>query len=704
MQSQRTLAIVSKALAPYRVRFYSEVAKALALEGWTVTLIVAMLGAKDHPWADPGADNQGLNIIGLRTIDDSFLQRCVNKVAHLIRMKDIEIPNTRLIRELDALNPDVVWTHEYSPFCLAAATWASMKDRHCLLSSDLGANPPPHSCTPFQLSVQKLMSFLYEGVIAHTKEATRRTHPAGAPINFAPHAIDTDEYYPCDKKQGKLFRFLFAGGVRSEKGILELIKAGELLAREGLQFEIRIVGTGPLDSWLYDQKQPWLSIAGFREKEALREEYRNADVYVLPTEGDTYGVTVHEAAASGLPLIVGRTAGAVETLVKEGITGHAINAKDVEELTQKMRAFVTSPAIARSMGQEARKYALLYDVKLLGKRTAGFIREIAYDSSQPLVSILERADPELASDWLQGKKIAAVFATMNRRDVACECIRLLASQDIPPNKVFIADNASSDGTSEAIAQMSADFPMEVAIIPLDENLGNAGGIQIAMNRAFDENFDSVWILDDDSWPDPGALAALLVKDGPHKVIRTSLILEPGSNRISWPFEIRDSNDKWRMMEATPVQTSKWREVHRSWLGALIPKDAYQKVGPVNADLFLRGEDEDYPRRLEQAGYKFWMNSSSILRHPIAGPLVTISLGDFKLCLERHLTADKLYYRIRNMLWIKREESGWAASTILACGYFLLLTCWFRPIGATLRVFGEAFRDALAGRLGKRPEV
>lgn len=383
MQKLRSLAIVSKALAPYRVRFYSEVAKAMKPKGWKVTLIVAMLGAKDHPWANPGADDEGIEIIGLRAPEESFLQKQVNGAAHLIGLNDIEIPNIRLIKELNQLHPDVVWTHEYSPFCLAAAIWASLRDRHCLLSSDLGSKPPPHSCTPLQLSMQKTMSFLYEGVIAQTKEATRRTHPAGVPLNFAPHAIDTDDYAPEEKIHGGVFRFLFAGGIREEKGIVELIKAGDLLASKGHRFEIRVVGTGTLASWLSTQKQPWLSIGGFLEGSALRKEYRDADAYVLPTEGDTYGVTVHEAAASGLPLIVGRTAGAVETLVEEGITGHAIDPKNVEELALRMLGLLEDPGKARIMGLAARELAKLYDVKLLGKRTADFIASIASEFPEP---------------------------------------------------------------------------------------------------------------------------------------------------------------------------------------------------------------------------------------------------------------------------------------------------------------------------------
>ncbi|MBX3741149.1 MAG: glycosyltransferase [Akkermansiaceae bacterium] len=291
---------------------------------------------------------------------------------------------------------------------------------------------------------------------------------------------------------------------------------------------------------------------------------------------------------------------------------------------------------------------------------------------------------------------------MNRSEVACECLRLLAAQSIPLGKIYITDNASSDGSAEALENELLALPLEVSVLRSAENLGNAGGIQLAMDLAFAEGFDHVWILDDDSWPERDALSALLAADGPATGIRTSMVLEPGSDRVSWPCEIRRSPGEWKMVNSVPSGQTDWHEIRRSWLGSLIPREAYLKVGPVNAELFLRGEDEEYPRRLEQAGYRFWMSSASILRHPIAGPLVTLSFGDYKLCLERNLGTNKLYYRIRNMVWIKRRESGWVTAFILASGYFLLLARWFRPFQPTSAIFIEAVRDAITGRLGKRP--
>lgn len=714
MGKQRSLVIVSKALAPYRVQFYSEVAKALRPDGWRVTLVVAMYGAKDHPWANPGMISEYLDIrCAYDGQDDSLVHQICGRFALFFGIKNVELPNLSLIEILNELRADVVWTHEYSPFCLAAAAWASLRDRHCILSTDLGAHPPPHSCTALQLSMQKTVSFLYEGVIANTAEATRRTHPAGVPVTFAPHAIDTDLYFPYPEKNTGIFRFLFAGGIRKEKGIVELVAACDLLAGEGHRFILRTVGTGPLAEWLAGQKREWLSIGGFIEGEALCREYRDSDAYVLPTEGDTYGVTVHEAAASGLPLIVGHAAGAVETLVEEGITGFAIDPKSVQGLTSKMRYLLTNREAAQAMGHAARQVAEKYDVKLLGRRTAKFILHLApvdfrlASNRRSLNSVSENDGLGIQSHssefgTFSNSGIAVVFATMNRAKVAVECLRLLSIQSQRPGKLFVTDNASIDGTAEALGVASHEHGLALGLIHSSENFGNAGGIKLAIERAFKEGFDAVWILDDDSWPEQRALQELLTCGAPVDGIRTSIVMAPDSNQVSWPCEVIGNHSRWETLgDVSQISKEPCMEVRRSWLGALIPRQAYEEVGPVNGDLFLRGEDEDYPRRMERAGYRFWMAPASVLRHPVSGPVVSIALGDYKLWLEHNLQGDKLYYRIRNMLWIKRDESGIAATLLLTVGYLYLLLRWFRPLFPALRVFREAVLDAFTDRLGKR---
>ncbi len=289
---------------------------------------------------------------------------------------------------------------------------------------------------------------------------------------------------------------------------------------------------------------------------------------------------------------------------------------------------------------------------------------------------------------------------MNRSETAAECARRLATQSVRLGKLYVTDNASCDDTVEAVRSTCAFWDLSLELFQSEVNIGNAGGIQVAIDRAFLDGYDAVWILDDDSLPEEGALAALLDPEGPEGGIRGSTVLTDDSGRLSWPCEVPNSYGAWSL-RTEPTDSPNWQPVRRSWLGILLPREAFIRIGSVNGAFFLRGEDEDYPRRLQHAGYRFWMARRSILRHPASGELATISFAGQKVCLERHLDGNRLYYRIRNMVWIKNQESGRLAASALVIAYLLLILAKFRPLRSSLSVFCEAVKDAVANKLGNR---
>jgi len=299
-------------------------------------------------------------------------------------------------------------------------------------------------------------------------------------------------------------------------------------------------------------------------------------------------------------------------------------------------------------------------------------------------------------------QVAAVFATMNRAQTAEECLKCISLQTSRPAGIFVTDNASTDNTPTILQTYAEKHDLPLTLISLSQNLGNAGGVQTAVAKAFSQGFQAVWILDDDSWPEAEALEALLDPDGPQHAIRTSLVLAPDSDELSWLLETTTNGKQWQdLVNKNQMSGMKWVRVRRSWLGSLITQELYAISGPLNGDLFLRGEDEAYPRTLERQGYHFWMATRSILRHPKIGPLSTLSIGANKVRLEQGLSGDKLYYRIRNMLWIKRNHEGILVAITLAGAYFLLLLRSFRPVQPCLKILVEASWDAATNRLGKR---
>jgi rhamnopyranosyl-N-acetylglucosaminyl-diphospho-decaprenol beta-1,3/1,4-galactofuranosyltransferase len=299
---------------------------------------------------------------------------------------------------------------------------------------------------------------------------------------------------------------------------------------------------------------------------------------------------------------------------------------------------------------------------------------------------------------MNGKlRIAAVFATMNRARTALSCVRALADQSRPPELVVVADNVSSDDTAAALETMG-ELPFELIVHRMRENRGNAGGVEEAMDLAFSKGADAVWILDDDSWPRTGALAALLNEPWNPEIVRHALQIDPETGRLTWPMWV-EADCGWKLafeendLPEGPVAASK-----SSWTGALISKEIRKQTGPVNGELFIRGEDEEYPWRISMEGFRFESVRNALMDHPNTGSIAHWKFFGKNFFFERNLADWKLYYKVRNMVWLKCRQSGGCKAIAMALIY-AAATCWFDGM-RRLPLVWEAARDAWSGKLGR----
>jgi len=302
-------------------------------------------------------------------------------------------------------------------------------------------------------------------------------------------------------------------------------------------------------------------------------------------------------------------------------------------------------------------------------------------------------------DIAQG--ITAVFVTMNRCAIADTCVARLAAQTLRPERVIVVNNASTDNTLEMLQAVSMHHGDWLKVVDLAHNLGNAGGMELALEQAFAADAQAVWVLDDDSWPEPAALASLLAVELPAAAVRTCRVVDPATGALSWPLQVPNGGD-WRLLEGmAELPAGEVIQIRRSWLGALIPRQIYEAVGPVDGRFFLRGEDEDYPRRIESAGFPVFMVTGSLLHHPPSGPLHRWEFAGRTVVLESGLSADNLYYRLRNAWWMVRRDRGTAEALMVAVLHWLALWRWENSVRIWQPIWWEAAGDAFHDRLGAR---
>lgn len=295
-------------------------------------------------------------------------------------------------------------------------------------------------------------------------------------------------------------------------------------------------------------------------------------------------------------------------------------------------------------------------------------------------------------------RIAAVFATMNRAQTAVSCVMALARQSRPPDMVIVADNGSTDDTAGELRSLK-ELPFKLSVYPMPENRGNAGGVEAVMDKAFKDGADAVWILDDDSWPREAALEALLEGPWDPHMVRHPLQIDPETDRFTWPLQITDGNGGWCLAwsEQDLPDGPKVRS-RITWTGALLPREVRDVVGPVKGDLFIRGEDEEYPWRIEQAGFPQEAIRGAVMDHP--GPKNVVHWRFFgkSFFFERGLADWKLFYKVRNMVWLKRQQNGSLKALNMALIYIFAAVFIDGP--KRLPLLCRAIHHGWIGRLGK----
>jgi glycosyltransferase involved in cell wall biosynthesis len=123
-----------------------------------------------------------------------------------------------------------------------------------------------------------------------------------------------------------------------------LIFAGEGPLRKSLEEEAQVLGVAHRVRFI-----------GFVNQSRLPDVYQAADILVLPSEHEPFGVVVNEAMLCGRPVIVSDRVGAKYDLVREGETGFVYPCGDIEALARILREVLPDRERLRKMGEAARK-------------------------------------------------------------------------------------------------------------------------------------------------------------------------------------------------------------------------------------------------------------------------------------------------------------------------------------------------------------
>jgi len=178
---------------------------------------------------------------------------------------------------------------------------------------------------------------------------------------------------------------LFASKLQPRKHADHLVEAySSLLKKTTFSPYLVIVGDGEERENIQSRCQALgltdVRFAGFQNQSVLPRYFRLADVFVLPSRHEPWGLIVNESMAAGCPVIVSTDVGSGPDLITDGVEGFIYPVGDIPALTHALARVLASPEIAASMGEAARRriatWGFVEDVQGLRQALAYTTRKI----------------------------------------------------------------------------------------------------------------------------------------------------------------------------------------------------------------------------------------------------------------------------------------------------------------------------------------
>ncbi len=167
---------------------------------------------------------------------------------------------------------------------------------------------------------------------------------------------------------------LYVGRLSKEKNVAMLIEAVKDLPSH---LTLQIVGSGPEENRLkrLATSDPKINFLGPKTFEELPEIFSEADIFVLPSNTESFGQVLIQAAAVGLAIIATKTAGAM-SILSDNVNAILIPIKDRKSLQHALQRLTEDESLRQHLSEAALEIPSKYDSQIGIENTIDFWREI----------------------------------------------------------------------------------------------------------------------------------------------------------------------------------------------------------------------------------------------------------------------------------------------------------------------------------------
>ncbi len=260
------------------------------------------------------------------------------------------------------------------------------------------------------------------------------------------------------------------------------------------------------------------------------------------------------------------------------------------------------------------------------------------------------------------KIIACVFSYRNPDELekALGCLIKMTTPAGTLLDLCVIDNTENTGEAERIEQLCANTG--VRYLPMERNVGVAGAAYRARQIALEEDYDYLWLWDQDSQAPSDCLGVLLqsfMKDERDSALPIGMVgpklIDPDEVESFFVF----CNEPYKLASmhnhAYPTDWINAGEVQTNYLissGSLIRREVLEKIDGPDSDLFMDTVDFSYCSQLVVAGYRILLNANTCLHHRVGHPRKHVFFS--KTLYGRNYAPFRYYYQARNDLLTARH--------------------------------------------------
>ncbi|TES93090.1 MAG: glycosyltransferase family 1 protein, partial [Candidatus Cloacimonadota bacterium] len=194
---------------------------------------------------------------------------------------------------------------------------------------------------------------------------------------IVPYGVDIERFTPSGKKHPEITKLkgkkvLFLGRLDARKGLRQLLPTFNLIRKE-MDAHLIVAGAGP-EKPKYEHfvkknsLTDYVHFLGFIPNEELASVYRSCDIYCSPAlGGETFGIVLIEAMASGVPVVASNIDGYKE-VIKDGYNGLLFNPHSTEDIKEKILTVLLNDSIRGNLVKEGLRAVKQYDWNCVTER------------------------------------------------------------------------------------------------------------------------------------------------------------------------------------------------------------------------------------------------------------------------------------------------------------------------------------------------